>query len=45
VKLGGDTSYFGRVKSKPFFGDGREDITKEDVKSALSLQVWVDWGF
>ena len=42
VKLGGDTSYFGAVKSKPFFGDGREDITKEDVKSALSLQVWVD---
>jgi len=42
LKLGGDTSYFGRVKSKPFFGDGREDITKEDVKSALSLQVWVD---
>ena len=27
VKLGGDTYYFGKIKSKPFFGEGREVIT------------------
>lgn len=42
VKLGGDTVYFGKVKSKPFFGEGREDITKEDINTALSLQVRID---
>ena len=42
VKLGGDTSYFGSIKSKPFFGDGRDKITKKDIKHALSLQIRVD---
>ena len=42
VKLGGDTSYFGKVKSKPFFGDGRENISKEDLKQALTLQPRLD---
>jgi len=37
VKLGGDTSYFGKVKKKPFFGEGREEISQEDVKKALNL--------
>jgi len=37
VKLGGDTSYFGKIKKKPFFGEGREEITQEDVKKALNL--------
>jgi len=42
VKLGGDTSYFGEIKSKPFFGDGRENITKEDLIKALTLQPRLD---
>ena len=42
VKLGGDTSYFGKVESKPFFGDGKENIESKDIKKALSLQIYLD---
>ncbi|PTB83896.1 cobalamin biosynthesis protein CobD [Sulfurovum lithotrophicum] len=42
IKLGGDTSYFGKMKSKPYFGEGRESITKNDIKNALSLQPKLD---
>ena len=42
VKLGGDTSYFGKIKSKPFFGEDREIITKEDIQNALALQPRLD---
>jgi adenosylcobinamide-phosphate synthase len=37
VQLGGDTSYFGKIKHKPHFGKGREEITKEDVYKALEI--------
>ncbi|MBN2782152.1 MAG: cobalamin biosynthesis protein CobD, partial [Campylobacterales bacterium] len=37
VKLGGDTSYFGKIKKKPFFGDGREEIMDEDVLKAINF--------
>lgn len=37
VKLGGDTYYFGKLKSKPFFGKGRENITDDDVLKAINL--------
>jgi len=37
VKLGGDTSYFGTIKHKANFGDGRECITQDDVKRAIDL--------
>ena len=37
IKLGGDTSYFGEVKKKAYFGEGREEITPDDVRRALSL--------
>lgn len=37
VKLGGDTSYFGTIKHKAFFGEGREEITQDDVKNAINL--------
>ena len=37
VKLGGDTSYFGKIKKKPIFGCGKEDISKEDILRALKL--------
>lgn len=43
IKLGGDTSYFGTIKPKPFFGEGREKIAKEDICNALSLQQRLDW--
>ncbi|WP_373071725.1 adenosylcobinamide-phosphate synthase CbiB [Sulfurimonas sp.] len=39
VKLGGDTYYFGKLKHKPYFGEGRENITKEDVQNALQILV------
>lgn len=42
VKLGGDTSYFGKIKSKPFFGEGREIITQKDIQNALALQPRLD---
>ena len=35
VKLGGDTYYFGALKQKPYFGNGREKITREDVENSL----------
>jgi len=37
IKLGGDTSYFGKVKKKAGFGEGRESIEATDVKRALKL--------
>lgn len=37
IKLGGDTSYFGKIKQKPHFGEGKEEITQEDVKAALNI--------
>ena len=42
VKLGGDTSYFGKIKSKPYFGVGREVITQKDIRNALALQPRLD---
>ena len=42
VKLGGDTKYFGKVVKKPYFGEGRVQITKEDLKRALKLQFRFD---
>ena len=35
VRLGGDTSYFGKVKKKPFFGKGRKFITQKDLLESL----------
>ncbi len=37
VKLGGDTSYFGKIKKKAYFGKGRENITQNDVLKAINL--------
>lgn len=42
ISLGGDTSYFGKIKHKPYFGDGKKEITKEDLSKALSLQIRLD---
>ena len=38
VKLGGDTVYFGKLKKKAFFGDGREKIISNDIHSTLKLR-------
>lgn len=37
VKLGGDTSYFGKVKKKPYFGDGSSEITQQNIKKMLNI--------
>ncbi|MBL0709350.1 MAG: cobalamin biosynthesis protein CobD [Sulfurimonas sp.] len=37
VRLGGDTYYFGKLKKKAYFGDGKKSICSYDVKKALSL--------
>jgi len=42
VKLGGPTSYFGKLKDKPYFGDGKEIIEKDDVLKALSFRNRLD---
>jgi len=36
-KLGGDTSYFGKIKKKAYFGKGETLIEKEDLLNALKL--------
>ncbi len=38
IKLGGPTSYFGKVKDKPYFGDGNETISRNNVLKAISLR-------
>ncbi len=45
VKLGGDTSYFGKVKSKPYFGDGKKEIEVADINKALVFRDRFDRVF
>lgn len=42
IKLGGPSSYFGKIKQKPYFGDGKENIEKKDVKKALAIKPRLD---
>ncbi len=42
VKLGGKTKYFSKWINKPYFGRGREIITKDDLIKALSIRERVD---
>ncbi len=42
IKLGGPTSYFGKIKKKPYFGNGKENIEKEDVLNALKIKTRLD---
>jgi adenosylcobinamide-phosphate synthase len=37
VKLGGDTYYFGKLKKKAHFGEGKEEIEASDVTKALAI--------
>jgi len=45
IKLGGETSYFGKIVKKPYFGIGRKNITKQDLLKALSFQKKLDFLF
>lgn len=42
LSLGGPTPYFGVIKNKPYFGEGRREITAADVRGALALQGKLD---
>ena len=42
VKLGGDTFYFGKLKQKPYFGEGKTEIQVDDLQRALSIKPKVD---
>jgi len=42
LKLGGPTSYFGELRQKPYFGNGKEDIESSDIERALSFQGKLD---
>ena len=42
IKLGGSTSYFGKIKDKPFFGEGKENIENSDVLKALEFKKRLD---
>lgn len=44
VKLGGPTSYFGKIKEKPYFGVGSVDIKADDLRKALSLKPKIDFA-
>ncbi|HHO56092.1 MAG TPA: cobalamin biosynthesis protein CobD [Trueperaceae bacterium] len=43
VKLGGPTVYFGELKQKAYFGNGKELIEASDINKALSLQPRIDF--
>jgi adenosylcobinamide-phosphate synthase len=42
LSLGGATPYFGTMKEKPYFGEGKREITTLDVQRALALQWKLD---
>jgi len=42
LKLGGDTPYHGKMVVKPWFGEGRKEIRKEDIVQVLQLRRRVD---
>ena len=42
ISLGGATSYFGKIKEKPRFGEGRSEISRDDILSALGMHKKLD---
>ena len=38
VKLGGDTKYFGKIKNKPYFSTGEDNITSKDILNSLKFR-------
>lgn len=43
VTLGGDTSYFGKIKQKAKFGDGKMEIDIKDVLKTISIKKKLDY--
>jgi len=43
LKLGGPTSYFGKIKDKPHFGDGKKEISRDDVLEAINVRNRLDF--
>ncbi len=37
IRLGGPRSYGGRLVELPWMGDGREQLTREDIRAGLKL--------
>ena len=44
IKLGGDTFYFGKLKKKPYFGEGKTEITANNLQTALSIKPKIDFA-
>ena len=42
VKLGGDTSYFGKIEKKAIFGEGKKEINNVDILTALTFTKKLD---
>lgn len=42
LSLGGPTPYFGKIKEKPYFGEGKQEIAALDIRRALALQWKLD---
>jgi len=42
LSLGGATPYFGVIKNKPYFGEGKREISDGDIRRALALQWKLD---
>lgn len=42
ISLGGDTSYFGKMVKKPYFGDGTKEIAINHIKKALTFNIRLD---
>ncbi len=43
VRLGGDSSYFGKMVHKPYIGDDTRPIEKEDIKRAARLMFMTEY--
>lgn len=43
VRLGGDSSYFGKLVHKPYIGDDTRPIEKEDIKRAARLMFLTEY--
>ena len=43
VRLGGPTRYFGELKDKVFFGEGRVLITNDDIEKSLKVGLIIDF--
>ena len=42
LKLGGDTSYFGKIKKKPYFGIGKTNIETTDINKTIKFTLYFD---